>query len=575
VAGRCQRCGRACESPYCRSCQAVAAELQAKKQDPQPLNAEREAAKDRAPKHGQKPGAATKYPPKKLQHQSSHRGKQPQTKPPAEVVRSFKAVGSLQLHRLGKRVSFQCVTCRRRKKEDLIAITSQNWRLTVCRSCYVTLALQTRTKKTGEPTRQPPRKAKRAVRQRGETPVRTPVVRQSPETVVRQSPGTENLLKFFRDASIDVQLDPSKQLWIDGGQVAPLASVPPPEKAEWINLVNEIAMKFVRDKFIKSVADNARFDEGLAVSLLPRENGVAIMRGDEQVALIHPAHTSIPQHPFIYANFLTAGPHWQRVATILQEVEAERTARFERDQKVEVTKSSAWQLIDQLPDDLSPELINACLDASRRIRLERQLDYGDTPVVLESDDSVLTLLPIAGTETRLFVPFRFIRGVTILSGELLLRNYDPLPVQISADVLFEDAIAAWTCALLGFADATCFALDSSEPTGRRDSPRPQRRSSPQGPHRRPTAPTMQSRSRWPDYLVPVGRTIHYVNSFVRGHRRRLPNGWTASDERRTDARRIGIILDAHETWVQAHARGMPEGAELHFIWHRPTEMHPP
>jgi hypothetical protein len=475
-------------------------------------------------------------------------------------------MGSLQLHRLGKRVSFRCATCRKGKKEDLIAIMDRDWNFKVCNACYATFALRAKAKKTGEPARLPPKKVKRTFKQRDGASARPPVP--------RPSPGTESLLKFFRDASIDVKLEPSEQLWIDDGQVASLASVPPPEKAEWINLVNEIAMKCIRDQFIKSVADNARFDEVLGLSLLPRENGVAIMRGDERIALIHPAHTSIPQRPFIYANFLTAGPHWQQVAMILDEVEAERAARPEHDQKVEVAKSPAWQLIDQLPHHLGPELINACLDASRRIRLERQLDYGDTPVVLQSDDSVLTLLPIAGTETRLFVPFRFIRGTTIVSGELLLRNYDPLPVQISADVFFEDAIAAWTCALLGFADATCFALDSTEPTGSRDSPRPRRRSSSQGPHRRPTAPTMQSKSRWPDYLVPVGRTIYYVNSFVRGHRRRLPNGWTASDERRADARRVGIILGAHETWVQAHARGMPEGAELHFIWHRPTEMQP-
>ena len=45
---------------------------------------------------------------------------------------------------------------------------------------------------------------------------------------------------------------------------------------------------------------------------------------------------------------------------------------------------SAQRRIDQLPAHLAPELIDACLDASRRIRLDRQVAY-DCPVILKLD----------------------------------------------------------------------------------------------------------------------------------------------------------------------------------------------
>ena len=78
-------------------------------------------------------------------------------------------------------------------------------------------------------------------------------------------------------------------------------------------------------------------------------------------------------------------------------------------------RAAARRRIDRLPDDLAPELIDACLHASRRIRLERQVEY-PRPVVLECDVGELTLLPVAGTENRLLMPFRVNNGTEILEG---------------------------------------------------------------------------------------------------------------------------------------------------------------
>jgi hypothetical protein len=391
------------------------------------------------------------------------------------------------------------------------------------------------------------------------------------------------LLEFFRAAGVDAELEHSGRLRINGSETGPLAQLPPPETPEWINTVNELALQYVHDRFVKAVEDNARLGDDLHASLLLRERGFAVMRGDVRLAIIHPAHAFIPHRPFIYANFLIPGPHWQQVANVLHDAEAELAAERKREQAAraaakaataaaaERTRVTAQRRIDQLPAHLAPELIDACLHASRRIRLERQVAY-DRPVILKFDVGELTLLPIAGTETHLRMPFRLDRGTETLEGELVLGDSDPLPLLIGQDVADNDAITAWTCALLGFADATCIEFEPTEPTTRRASAR-RRWQSPSSVSRRyPPTSALPRTWRWPSHLEPVGRWVRYSGSFVAGHRRRLNTGQTASEEARDRARQVGIILHPHETWVRPHARGIPDGIEMRFRWHAPTEL---
>ena len=510
------------------------------------------------------------------------------------VVQAFDAVGSLQLHRVGKRIRFYCATCMEYKKADLVATTNGDWNRAVCNICYRALinAEQEKAKKAAKPTRsptkttqQPPKKVTPGqLKQWNGSPPRPALVKGQSKQFTNRPSGIDSLLEFFRAGSIDAQLGPAGHLWMDGSQIGPLTHVPSPEKAEWINAVNEIALKYIRDKFISAVENNTRFGADLGASLLPRENGVAIMRGDERLAVIYPAHASIAGRRLIYANFLTAGPHWGQVANALRQqahggpagardAEVKLAVGRKHKRKAKAAREGARRRrIDQLPDDLAPELINACLNASRRIRLERQLDYGDAPVVLQSDAGVLTLLPITGTESRLLVPFRLSKGTETLHGELILGDRDPLPILIGQGVADKDAIMAWTCALLGFAAATCIELDPAGQAARRKPAGPRRRQRFPAPRSRPSAPALPRRRRWPSYLEPVGPTIRYIDSLVAGHRRRLPDGWEASDEARDRARRIGIVLNSHETWVQPHARGLPRGIEMRFLWHAPTEL---
>jgi hypothetical protein len=388
--------------------------------------------------------------------------------------------------------------------------------------------------------------------------------------------GIDYLIGFFRDAGIDAELDGDGYLCLNGTQTEPLAALPSPETGQWLNTANEIALGYVCDRFIKAVEDNACFGDDVRASFEQRDKGFVITRGDERLAVLHPAHLHILHRPSIRKNFLTPGVHWQQVADVLRDLEA--TPDIEVEQKATATANTVaavaaergWaatpQRIDRLPDTLAPELIRACLDASRRIRKQRRLAY-PRPVILQCDAGELTLRPIVMAMAHLLMPFHLHTGQQQLEGNLMLGRRDPLPLLISRNVANEDAITAWIWALLGFADATCTEAAPTRPQERHLQARQARRSY-KASRRRP----QPRERRWPIRLQPVGRWRQYSSSFVVGHRRRLNDGQMASAEACELARQVGIKLGPHETWVRWHTRGVPEDIEIRFSWHAPTEL---
>ena len=318
---------------------------------------------------------------------------------------------------------------------------------------------------------------------------------------------------------------------------------------DWANAIDVMAVSYAADKFIAAVADNAHFSEGLRVFLRRPEKAFAVMRDDAQLATIRATCAEIPGSEAVRANFLKPGPHWQRVADILHSAEPELVAMWRQEQEArnaaaaaeaerrranaaaaaERLRAAARRRIDELPNDLPPELRVACLGASRRIRLERQVAY-ERPVVLQCNLGDLSLLPIIGAQNRMLVPFRLSTGTGTLAGELVLGDSDPLPVLMSEAVTDHDAISAWTCALLGFADATCIEIESAEPPRRREAATPrQRQPSPASQHRH-TARVLPLKQQWPPHLTPVGLWTRHAGSFVAGHRRRLNESQTASPD---------------------------------------------
>jgi hypothetical protein len=524
--------------------------------------------------------------------------------PPALVAVTFKPAGQLQLHRLGQLARFHCVRCQEDKTGALVATMTGDWAQTVCIGCYDFLVHA-----QGEDVREAAKAKRRPVQAEQELPRKIEprqLKRQPPQPMSkkqrrqlenerrqlekvrrelrRQLPGLDSLLAFFRATGVRVELVHGRCLRINDAQTAPLAHLPPPETLEWNSIVNEIALKYLRSRFIKAVKDNARFGEGVRVVLQPGERGFAIMRGDVRLAVIHATRAQIPHREVIHANFLMPGPHWRRVADVLHGAEAELMTERKNEQEAKAAAetaaaetearrrhTAARRRIDHLPDGLAPELIATCLDASRRIRLERQVAY-ERPVVLESDFGELTLLPIIGTVTRLLMPFRLTKETDVLNGELILGDRDPLPLLIGEAVADKDAIPAWICALLGFADATCIKLEPTETAAQRATASPPQRASTSASQRHPWTPALPRRQPWPRHLEPVGHWVGYSGSFVAGHRRRLNEGQTASTEACDRARQVGIILHPHETWIRAHTRGVPDGIEMRFRWHAPAEL---
>ncbi len=476
------------------------------------------------------------------------------------------------------------------KTANHVATMDRDWTQTVCERCYGLLIHEHREKAKNataskgrrELAKQQPT-AKNERRQQEKAKNERRQLERERQELQRQLPGLDSLLAFFVAAGVRVELGRSRCLWINGAQAEPLAHLPPPETLEWNSIVSEIALKYLRSKFIRAVQDNARFADGVRVVLLRRERGFAIMRGDVRLAVIHAARAHIPHREVIRANFLMPGPHWRLLADVVAGAEAELVTEGKRQEEAKAAAEAAEvrtvatltraaaRRIDHLPDGLDPELIDACLDASRRIRVERQVAY-ERPVVLECEVGELTLLPIVRTGSRLLMPFRLSKGMETLNGELVISDRDPLPLLIGEGVADEDAITAWTCALLGFADATCIELEHVAPATRRDPTVSRPR--PPSSVARPSASTRTlPRGRpWPSHLEPVGHWLRYSGSFVAGHRRRLQDSQTANDEAYDRARQVGIILHPHETWVRPHARGVPDRIQMRFVWHPPAKL---
>jgi hypothetical protein len=511
--------------------------------------------------------------------------------PPAAVVKTLKPQGNLQLHRLTKRASFHCVHCRKDKKAHLVATKDGDWARTVCHPCYRVLLGEQResgsvakeeVRRASRP-KSPSRKAARGAQQEREAWAARDRAARS------RWPGAYNLVAFLRAADVSAKLDRDGRLWINGKRVQHGDQLPQPETFQWRKKVDTIVVDHIRDKFNTAVDDYARLGKGLRIIPQWRERGFSVVDGDVQLAIIHPtrAYVSDGKHvhaKVIHANFLTPGPHWQQVANALHRAELELTARWKHGNQAhaapqkgaaaaeaQIRHTAEPRRINRFPTNLSQELISACLDASHRIRLERQVAY-ERPLILQCDVGELTLLPIVGSETRLRMPFRLVKGTETLQGELLLGNRDPLPLLISEDVAHKDAITAWTHALLGFADATCIKFEPTQPTALRVSARPRRGPSSAVSHRRHSMGTLPRTRHWPRHLEPVGQWISYSGSLVAGHRRHLNGGRTASDEARERARQVGIILQPDETWVQPHVRGIPDNIEMRFLWHAPVEL---
>jgi hypothetical protein len=514
--------------------------------------------------------------------------------PPATVVKSYKQVGQLRLHRLAERINFRCARCRGEKNANLVATMEGDWERTICNGCYGLLVSQERRSKkevsasAGLKARTS-KKTKKEKRKGGKSP--QPITPKERQQLERRLPGLNRLISFFRAAEIPVELVRGGRLWINRQQTGPLTwSLPDRRRLDWNSVIDEMALEYAGDRFAHAVADNARFGAGLRAFLRRREKGFEIKRDEVRLAMIHATHARVPSGEWINANFLTPGPHWQQLADVVHRAESQLVAEWRQEQAeresqaaeeaaaaaaealaaAERVRAAARRRLDEFPAWIAAELEEVGLEASRKIREERQVAY-ERPVVLENEHGELTLLPIKGPESRLLVPFVLIGETDTLRGELLLAGTDPLPLFIPPEVDDDQALIAWTSALLGFADATCIEL--AAPAARTMPVFPPRRPARSGRRTvRDRSSAIPRRRTWPSHLEPIGHWVRYSGSFVAGHRRRLDDDHQPSAEARARARQVGIVLAPNETWVRPHTRGVPDGLEMRFRWSAPEAL---
>jgi hypothetical protein len=496
--------------------------------------------------------------------------------PPQEVAQSFRPVGEWQLHLVRERISFRCVLCGEQRKGVLWAATRyDSTQELACQPCYRGILREHYSMEPDASQSGPKPSKEELARQRSQ--------RLAYERWHRRLPGVDGVISFFRSAGVTAELLPDGRLRVNGEETRPLPHIlPPPGTIDWSEVIDEMAIRYASDKFIRAVSDNGRFGEGLRAFLRKSDMGFAIMHHAMRLGLIRATRAYVPGRDVIVANFLSPGSHWHTLADLIHDAEPALTAEHDREHATEAAPDAPGgggsrlaaqptvRSIQRLPDYVPAELRAACIEASRRLRLERQVAY-DRPVVLICSIGELTLLPVIENDRGFSLPFQLAFGSGTIRAQLVLADRDPLPLEIREDVALEDAVIGWTNALIGFADVTCIHLHSPAMRAPHEH-RPTASSAASVPSPRRTSRIRHGGHPWPSHLVPVGRWARYSGSLVAGHRRRLTAGRTASDEAHQRARQVGITLRPGETWVRPHARGIPEALEMRFQWHRPDEL---
>lgn len=429
----------------------------------------------------------------------------------------------------------------------------------------------------------------------------------SPGVLLRVEEVAAHLLTFFSQAGIPAEIEHNWRLRINKDLTRPLSESPAARAGEWRKIADRLAWIHARAEFTWSVLRNLPLPPAIARTDLGRGYGFSISRDGERLAVIHATSASaLGQQPF-YANFLSYGAHWQQLAESLQiawhvtppqprplppQLRFQSAADTREAPGKPGTRTAGGTLppaarliaekpappsrqalragtrMTQFPDYLQPRTVAACMEASRRIREERQIGY-ECPVVLETKVGALTFLPLAWNRGQVSIPFSIRLRPDPMSASLLLAKSDPLPLVTDNDVPEDDAAMAWVCALLGFADATCFTFETHGSDRARRHPHPSLSAS----RYRGLARSVPRKKRWPANLEPTGPTANRSGSIVPGHIRHLPEGQHGGEEAHDYAlHHFGIILRDGETWVKTHTRGLTGVKELRFRWHTQIDL---
>jgi len=395
------------------------------------------------------------------------------------------------------------------------------------------------------------------------------------EPFTNWTPALADLADFLREAGISVHARADRRLYLGSmpaGKLPRLDESTGIGSSAWRDAVDKIVWVYARDVLDKALRRYCHLDVDLVVAPAPGRNGFALVTAGRELAVIRATHAVGPGREMILGNFLTGGEHWDQVGQALNGAGAGTSPQSVASDAATVISSRRF---DILPGSISPELREACIEASRRIRLERRTAFGRR-IILEGGGCELMVEPVSRRKGRLQVPFAFSNDShgedAQVQGELALIGTDPLPVLITSDVSDSAAYAAWAYMLLGFAELTC---NSPEPAVRE-----RRAELPPSPpwdhirsgHRRTAGESMRPLRPWNASLDPAGPWYTAGGTYVAAHVSRLPFGREHSPEAAQFALQAGISLEQQETWVRDYIRGVPQDAEIRFRWRTPAEL---
>jgi len=297
------------------------------------------------------------------------------------------------------------------------------------------------------------------------------------------------------------------------------------------------------------------------VSLAAGPSGWVVSRDGAQVASVRATAAHTKGGLTRQGNFLAPGDHWRLLADDLSAVTVPAPRR---------TKPLNARLLSGLPDWLEPEVRDLAMDASRRLRTERNIALGHT-VELQYDNGLIRFDPLRRGPEHIELPVTWSGWSEHATGDLYIDvRRDPLPLHFRGEGTEQEAAPGWVWALVGYAQLVCRPdltdlTRSRSVTARADTVRA---STPSEAWQRSDGKAADNRGR----LRPIGLTIEWIASYVAGHRRLLRAGHRASDAARTNAARVGIVLGKGETWVSPHVRGVPPDAVLQFRWDAPQVL---
>jgi hypothetical protein len=292
-------------------------------------------------------------------------------------------------------------------------------------------------------------------------------------------------------------------------------------------------------------------------------------------------------------NFLVVDAQWHYVTRCIRGL-VRWQIRYARRQH---------EVVRALPLGVPPAQVSAMLDASARLRDERAVAYGHIVRLIGPDGLRIRIDPLWRDALHIELDFAITRGPQRLAGSLLIPNSaerrssrlnqfgrrgatphgtlsanDPSTGELMSlriDGGDHDFVPhAWCIVLLAAADLLCvkYAASSLNAGDVRESERDGNpRTLAEG--QRTTRLEHRRFGRRPPWLserlTPTSETAKVLGHYVVGHVRRLPFGQASTDAHQ-NAAAVGMVIPDGFTWVKPHARGLPPGGALEFLWQPPA-----